>query len=236
VKKKEKMKGKKNGSTVVTVVLISDIWKNIFYFMRNVDDQISLSSVSVELRNIYLSIYESLPLRIYIEIKNNISKYGPLVEQSDLIENINKPLEYVKEQIKEDEEVLESLYQTKELKESLNNSNISDHISDVKYEEQNDESDYFEWYGGEGNFDLYDVTFYIDHKYSVNSHKNNINCWATRNGVPLKYNTICDIIINEFNLKLEDVLLVYQKIANNWTGGDIVEDTKDFKSLYQMNK
>jgi len=66
------MKGKKkikmNGSTV-TVVLISDIWKNIFYFMQNVDDQISLSSVSVELRNIYLSIYESLPLRIYIEIK-----------------------------------------------------------------------------------------------------------------------------------------------------------------------
>jgi len=143
-------------------------------------------------------------------------------------------LEYLTEQIKANDQVLESLYLTKELKESLNNSNITDHISNVKFEEKDlFDGDNHIWYGGEGSFDLYDVTFEIDHQCHVGSSDNHNNIWcsATRNSKYLNYNTICDIIINEFNLKLEDVLLIYQYIACSWTGGDVVS-TMGFKSLF----
>jgi len=156
-----------------------------------------------------------------------------------MFRNIYTPLEHLLVQMNTKDKALVSLNQTNQLKESLKVSNISskiiDHISNVNFSEIDlRDGDSIVWFGGEGSFDLYDVNFDILHKSYILHYEDTFTCNATRKGNLLEFDTLGDIIINEFNLTLEDVLLIYQHLAYNWNGGDTLSRFEILEQIFLL--
>jgi len=229
-KKRKKYQKETNYSLEIN----NGVWNHIFYFL-NLKTQILLSSVSKQLRKIYLAMNESIPLRFIIDVKVSLRKYESLNDKLAWINKIIEPIENEKKNLnnlikQKDQIESDKKFMLKLLKKNPSLKYLMSYIKDITYKSKSFGEECVSpiWSGGKGRFTINDINFCIKHKcYTDDNGPGHVDCRAYRNKEnllqTLEYEELCDIL-DKLKIQKDDVAIILCEIATKWTLGDFLKE------------